>query len=172
MTTTEGIPMAMAKTQSSIVTQAKQVGSQIKTEEQAKAALKLANATLKKAVAYTKGFRFVDRAAGTVRAEESRINQQLGRLAVLYKKPFSRTKADSVGLAVLQSAELLADLKKAAAQTAAESTLSSYIDQFADGMRTVLEKAAKKTVEIATGAMPSIGWIALAGYVLMQRKRR
>jgi hypothetical protein len=151
----------MAAVQS--ITKARELGAKIQTAKQANDAIILTLKTLRAAIDIVTNFSLADKAAGVVKAYASRIEQQIARVGVLQKRAYDRKLADAVGLAVVQSAALLSDLRRDVGASQAESTVRALADEFARALREILAAA----IETAAQAIPWYVWAGLA-YLLLK----
>jgi hypothetical protein len=103
---------------------------------------------------------------GVSRAYVSRLEQQIDRLATLRTRiaaqPWTRAQADAIGLALVQSAGVLADLRKDVQLSQAESAIGRIAEDFARALRVILEGMAI--------AVPWWGW-AVVAWLITDRKR-
>lgn len=158
--------MAEAAPVSNGLKRAREIGARIQTEKQASATIVQVIQTLRRAVDLLGSFSFADKATGFQAAYASRMEQQIDRVRVLQNQlaiGFDRALADKIGLAVVQSAGLLRDVKRDVAKSQAEGAFTALAEDFARAMREILEGAAR----IAAQAIPWWLWAA-AAYVLLR----
>ncbi len=140
-------------------------GQKITDARQANAAIVLVLKTLRQAVDLLSGFTFADKAAGFSAAYAARMEQQIDRTRSLQNElrlGFDRALADKIGLALVQSSDLLRDVRRDVAKSQAEGAFSELAREFAAAMREILEGAGR----LALGALPTWIWIGVAWWAL------
>lgn len=137
---------------------ARDLGARLRTVEQGREAINLAGRTLRKAVNALSGFAWPDVALGVSRAYVSRLEQQINRLATLRTRiaaqPWTRAQADAIGLALVQAAQVLTDVRTDVKLSQAEGSIGSLAAEFARALRVILEGMAL--------AVPWWGWAVVA----------
>jgi len=160
---------------------ARALGAKLETRRKANDAIKLTLKILRNTIGRVGDFSWRDKTtgAGVPQAWEKRIKSQLDRVGVLQKRlrklddaGYFR-KADrkppealrnQIGLAVIQAAQLLKDLKAAVAESNRD-VVQRIMNEFAKAMADVLEAVGK-------ALLAGTPWYVLAGvaYLLMKKK--
>jgi len=152
------------------LTQARAIGDKIKTEQQARESILIVLATLRRAAEGLRDRGWFDRATqpNVTRAWQDRIAQQIERVAQLQRRPFDRQLANAIGLAIVQSAELLRGLKAEVAESN-RSMVQVMVEGLLEGIKALLESAAKNLLD---GSLGGLLLVALAALYLSGNNRR
>jgi len=144
---------------------AREIGARLTTDVQARAAIRLTLATLRRSADLVRGFSVSDKAIGWHGAAVSRIDQQVARVATLQRRPFGRPLADAVGLAVTQAGQLLRSIRADVRASRESATIDRLFQDFAEAMRAILAGA----LTLAAHSLSPLLLVAVAWYALTRR---
>lgn len=146
------------------MTNARALGEKIQTPAQAAQSLQVARETLRKAIGLVSDISMWQQATAPAltKAWFSRIEQQINRIGVLQKRQFSRTLANQAGLAVVQSAQLLGQLREEVAASR-RGQIQQLLDDLAKALIAILAAGGKALAK----AVPIPVTVIVAGLALV-----
>ena len=148
------------------LTDARKLGDNIKTDAQAKATLSAAMSALNRAVKMVRDISNFQHSQAWL----SRINQQKRRITQVRARKFDRNKANAAGLAIVQSAKLLKQLRRDVKEDKHRESLKGVFDRFVESVRTVLGFATKTVAKHFGDVGVVLG--ALAALYILGNNRR